>query len=161
MSYSPLSRSRRFRWPNQKGINQVRAVFRWMEASSERWAIADIVTLSAGAGLSQLTHAVAWLGFLGTLIFSLAYAHAVWGLLVSATWPVHAARRAKRYYPWLFLAPIVVGTVFAFAVPNVVVAAIACLTNIWFDRRRSRRCRELDVRYELRLRRRKEGGYPF
>jgi uncharacterized protein (DUF2062 family) len=61
-----------------------------------------------------------------------------------------------------FLAPIVVGTVFAFAVPNVVVAAIACLTNIWFDRRRSRRCRrELDVRYELRLRRRKEGGYPF
>jgi hypothetical protein len=47
----------------------VRAVFRWMEASSERWAIADIVTLSAGAGLSQLTHAVAWLGFLGTLIF--------------------------------------------------------------------------------------------
>jgi hypothetical protein len=74
----------------------VRAVFRWMEASSERWAIADIVTLSAGAGLSQLTHAVAWLGFLGTLIFSLAYAHAVWGLLVSATWPVHAALAEPR-----------------------------------------------------------------
>jgi hypothetical protein len=102
MSYSLCRGRDASAWPNQKGINQVRAVFRWMEASSERWAIADIVTLSAGAGLSQLTHAVAWLGFLGTLIFSLAYAHAVWGLLVSATWPVHAARRAKRYYPWHF-----------------------------------------------------------
>jgi hypothetical protein len=140
----------------------VRAVFRWMEASSERWAIADIVTLSAGAGLSQLTHAVAWLGFLGTLIFSLAYAHAVWGLLVSATHLASACGPpSQEILPMAFLAPIVVGTVFAFAVPNVVVAAIACLTNIWFDRRRSRRCRELDVRYELRLRRRKEGGYPF
>lgn len=68
---------------------------------------------------------------------------------------------SQEILPMAFLAPIVVGTVFAFAVPNVVVAAIACLTNIWFDRRRSRRCRELDVRYELRLRRRKEGGYPF
>lgn len=161
MSHSRRSRTLRFRWPNQKGINQARAGFRWIEASSERWAIVDIVTLTAGAGLSQLTHFIPWLGFLGTLIFSWAYAHAVWGLLVSATWPRHAARRARRYHPLHFFAPIVVGTVCAFAVPNVVVAAIACLTNIWFDRRRSRRCRELDVRHDLRLRRRKEGGYPF
>lgn len=153
--------SRRFRWPNLKVISQVRAGFRWIEASSERWAISDIVALTAGAGLSQLTHSVPWLGFLGTLIFSWAYAHALWGIMICVTWPRSVASRARNYRPFFFSAPLVVGAVLATSVPNAIVAAIASLATLAFDRRRSRRCREIDVRHDLRLRRRKAGRHPF
>lgn len=133
-------------------IKELRAGLRWLGASSKRWAIADLTVLGASWALIESSRTNTASGLIATVLFTLAYCHALWGVLISSTSPRRAYYRLAMFQPAHFGVPLVlaVALLLTQAFPHAWLAAVACLAVIPPDRLRTQRCRRIDSRLQRR-----------